>query len=75
MNISETHRQFPFKGVKTLISIHSQIMRVLIITLSFALVVLGKKFLVEVETEKSGNGKNDYGGPPRRYGAESKEGL
>ena len=38
-------------------------MRVLIITLSFALVVLGGKFLVETE-----NGKNDYGGgSPRRY--------
>ena len=61
-------------------------MRVLIITLSFALVVLGGKYLVEIETEKSGNGKNYYGdpeksrndysgGPPRRYGAESEEGL
>ena len=53
--------------MQTLISIHSQIMRVLIITLSFALVVLGGKFLVETE-----NGENDYGGgAPRRYGGGS----
>ena len=39
-------------------------MRVLIITLSFALVVLGGKFLVKTE-----NGENYYGaGSPRRYG-------
>ena len=35
-------------------------MRVLIITLSFAIVVLGKKFLVE--TENSKHGKDYYGG-------------
>ena len=54
------YKHFPFKAAQTLIFIHSQIMRVLIITLSFALVVFGKHFLIETENSEIGSSKYTY---------------